>query len=128
MSEQSKVVLPVFDDAGMDTSGQPGPEKVLLLGGLTGKYIGAGLGLYVDPATETLNIAEVLDGEPEEMDRFPTDYEVYFATMVITTVLPILRERWEDEAPLTDEEVATFYALPVYEDHQLPKPPPDGGL
>jgi hypothetical protein len=121
---------PVFNEAGEETSGQPKPEHVLLSDGKVGCYIGEGLGLYLDPDTEALNVAPVFDHGDDDLPswpRFPSDYEVYFATMVIRCAAPIIISNWEDDLPLSDEELETYYALPVIEDHQLPKPP-DGGL
>jgi hypothetical protein len=115
-------VPPVFDEAGNDTSGQAKPERVLLSGGQTGLYVGEGFGLYVDPSVLTLNIEQVVEGEPDTEAKVPTDYEAYFATMVIRWVAPIIIRNWEDALPLSQEELETFYALPVYEDHQLPDP------
>ena len=116
---------PVFDEAGNETSGQDKPERVLLSDGKVGCYIGAGLGLYLDPDTEALNVAPVFEHGDDELPnwpRFPSDYEVYFATMVIRAAAPMIIANWEDSLPLSDEELETFYALPVYEDHQLPDP------
>jgi hypothetical protein len=129
MSEQVRKA-PVFDDAGAETSGQAKPERVLLSGGKVGCYIGEGLGLYIDPGTEALGIAPVYDHGDDELPawpRFPTDYEVYFATMVFRTSAPLIIENWENDVSLSDEAAETYYALPRYEDHQLPAPP-DGGL
>jgi len=129
MSDQVRKA-PVFDEAGNETSGQDKPEHVLLSGGTVGCYIGEGLGLYIDPATDALNVGPVYDHGDDDLPdwpRFPSDYEVYFATMVIRQAAPLIIENWESDIPLTDEELGTFYALPRYEDHELPKPP-DGGL
>jgi hypothetical protein len=120
---------PVFDDAGNETSGAPKPEHVLLAEHKVGCYIGEGLGLYVDPDTDALNVAPVYDHGDDDLPswpRFPSDYEVYFAAMVIRMAVPIIIENWESDAPLSDEEIEQLYR-PPYEDHQLPKPP-DGGL
>ncbi len=124
-----KVITPVFDSHGMDTSGGPKPEKVRLSGKVVGYYIGHGFGLYVDPEDATLSIGVVYEPDPEplpEEGRLPSDYEVYFATMVLRETVPVLYEDWSEGQPVTDEELETFYALPVYEDHQLPDPEQKG--
>jgi hypothetical protein len=116
----------VFDEHGAETSGQDKPLRVELMDGHTGIFIGEGFGLFVDPATDALGIAEAVDeGEPDPQAKVPSDYEVYFAAMVVAAVVPVVAEHLLD-GDYISEAMDQFYR-PPYEDHPLPKPP-DGGL